>query len=192
LAYFENLLLSDWENPYADVSRSHAYLEFREQLASNLAAAHTDRALWRQMMTGHMFPPNPGRDPYTMPDYFGWWQAENAFRRGFQAEADRRARDALRSDLREAIREHPQHELTDDNLTEIAERFKADPALAEVLIKLATEFAQDTAPPFQNITELIDAVWAKREKAYIQFSPRYYPLRSVGGGGFFGLGGLRR
>lgn len=175
----------EYENAYA-VVKSVAFNRFVSALKTDMRSARTDRALWRKMTENEEFPPDlPRNDPYALPEYLSWWQAENAFRRGYMDASEDSFYEHLRDRIREAARAH-RGVVTSEAWGEVAEEFAVDPIAHAFLLRFV-----DDPPESLHTKKLAEDLRARRDLAYQQFSPYYEPLRSVTGSGFFGLGRRR-
>lgn len=186
------LPIEEWTNPYATLENPVPWNTFVADLAEGLAAARTDKQLWAELVQQGKTPVDPVRnDPYAMPEYFGWWQAENAFRRGFIAAADGDTQSGLRDTLKTEITRRG-NKVTAQAMAAVASSFEGDPAISHFFEQYGGELENGTATQFSKLTDLLDTAWAYREKAYQQFSPHYYPERAQhGGAGFLGVRGRR-
>jgi hypothetical protein len=191
VVYF-NTTESEINNPYFDVATSKAYfVQFRQRLVAELQAASTNRTSWKTMMQAGRFPPDPPkRDPYGLPEYFGWWQAENAFRRGFKDAWDRQLREQLNEAFGDAVRRgggmlsaEDARDLGDSGGEAIDQFFTA---LGD---GIEASVASGSPPPFGGSRKkTLDALQHALDASAPQFSPFFYPVRSVGGAGFTGVG----
>ena len=186
VSYF-NIKVSEGENPYATIGRYVVFEHFRNNLKDRMAKARTDHTLWREMAEHNKFPPDLDRsNPYRLPEYFSWWQAENAFRRGYSEAADDSFYSLIKDDIREAAQRH-RGVVTSSAWAEIAEAFEGrDPVAFDFFMRL-----QDDPPESLSLKKLVGDLAKQRDLAYQQFSPHDMPLRSVTGAGFFGLGRRR-
>jgi hypothetical protein len=188
---------------------------FREEIAARLAAARADKQVWAEMVNAGQLPPEarraailysggrtkrggysqkttasthavPAGDPYALPEYFDWWQAENAFRRGYMKDADSNTNGTLSQTVRNRVKQAGR--FTQNVALELSRT--QDPAFAHFFTEYAAELGAGTAVQFATVSDLTAAAMAYREAAYQQFSPYYQPLLPGGGGGFFGLGAI--
>ena len=175
-----------YSNPYAVVKPVFFNVWSRE-LQRQMNKARGDRALWREMAENNEFPPDLDRsNPYKLPEYFSWWQAENAFRRGYSEAADDSFYSLIKDDIREAAQRH-RGVVTSTAWAEIAEAFEGRDSVAfDFFMRL-----QDDPPESLSLKKLTGDLAKQRDLAYQQFSPHYQPLRSVTGAGFFGFGRRR-
>ena len=176
----------DYKNPYA-VVKPVIFDRFVRRRKSDMEEAKRDRQQWRVMSERGLFPPDlPRNDPYRLPEYLSWWQAENAFRRGYSEAADDSFYSLIKDDIREAAQRH-RGVVTSSAWAEIAEAFEGrDPVAFDFFMRL-----QDDPPESLSLKKLTGDLAKQRDLAYQQFSPHYQPLRSVTGAGFFGLGRRR-
>jgi hypothetical protein len=191
VVYF-NTVESEINNPYFDTATSRAYfVQARQRLVVDLDDARTDRQKWKQMTQLGTFPPDPPKnDPYGLPAYFGWWQAENAFRRGFKDAWDRQLREQLNEAFGDAVRRSGGM-LSADDARSLGD--SGGEALAQFFTALGDAIeaavASGSAPPFGGSRKkTLDALQRALDDSSPQFSPFFYPVRSVGGGGFMGIG----
>lgn len=170
-----------WDDPGADVSNKLAYVKIGTQLMYLLGGARTNRAVQRKLYADGLYPPNLGKDPYEIPAYFGWWQSENAFRRGFMAHYEDAFMGTFKSRLKELHRRDG-GVLTQSGMEELAEEYNRDPYLNEYFSALAENIEQGKPAPFNSLKAFWDDLNAKRDLAYEQFSPYYRALRWASGG----------
>lgn len=190
LGYFA-LPVDEWTNPYASLENPVPWNAFVAELAEALAAARNDKQLWAQLVAEGRTPVDPARDPYALPEYFGWWQAENAFRRGYIAQLEGPQQTTLRDTLKNEITRRG-NKVTAQAMTAVASSFENDPAIAHFFEQYGGELEAGTAKQFGKLTDLLTIVWDYRERAYQQFSPYFYPERAQhGGAGFLGIRGRR-
>lgn len=175
-----------YEDPGYDVSNRMLFRKDIEHLQSYLNEARTNRNTWNRLMQAGAFPPNPGKDPYVFPAYFGYWQAENAFRRGFMEQYEERYlddfKDALKNEFSSAG-----NILTRSTMEGFASRYEDDPYLARYFSELAEAVEQGKPTPFTSLKALYQDLLKKREYAYRQFSPYFIPLRWAPGAGLVGI-----
>ena len=186
VSYFE-AEPDDYENPFADVSSPQIYTSFVRSLELALNQARTDRNLWVRMKQEDAFPPEPPRsDPYGVPAYLGWWQTENAFRRGYKSVLDQQSYDRLKRNLKDTI-DRDGGVLTAEGARSIAR--SSDEFLSDFFDQLSEQIERDdeALSQFGTLREMMTTIWVLRERAYQQFSPQHFPLTSRGGGGFFGV-----
>jgi len=179
----------DWSSPYATFE-PQAYEHWMTALADTMAKARQNKQHWAQLVAAGSLPPNPPKhDPYGLPEYLGWWQSENAFRRAFQGEFEAEFVDELGTRVRNEVRR--EGKLTSSTMHDLARYYANDPATAQFFIELEEAFRAGNAPEFGKVSVLIDAILAYRANAYIQFSPHHIPERAVGSF-LFGVGTKRR
>ena len=178
---------TEYQNPYAQLGTPVVFGHFVDALRDRMHMARTDRALWRKMAEQNEFPTDLDRsNPYRLPEYLSWWQAENAFRRGYSEAADDSFYSLIKDDIREAAQRH-RGVVTSSAWAEIAEAFEGrDPVAFDFFMRL-----QDDPPESLSLKKLTGDLAKQRDLAYQQFSPHYQPLRSVTGAGFFGFGRRR-
>jgi hypothetical protein len=177
-----------YENPYADVSNPVAWIAFKTALEHNLKLASRDRSVWLDLYRDGGLPPDPVPSrPYDLPPYFDWWQAENAFRRGYVARFEEALTNGLKSDIKYYVNRDG-GVITEDAARSIAKNYEEDLVVAAFFNELADELNADPdTSKYPTLRDLIAAMQQRRAVAYQQFSPEYMPLISRGGGGFFGL-----
>jgi hypothetical protein len=205
-----------WTDPYALVTESPVWQAFVTRIQAALLAAREDREVWAQLLQSGELPPDaykagigeqwdrdkiskrvaPKRsvyreDPLVLPEYFGWWQAENAFRRGYIEQLEAHAKDHLREIAKSQIT-RAGGKVTARAMYDVAGAYPGDPALAHFFQEYSKELGAGTAAQFKNLSAMLDVAWAYREKAYLQFSPFHYPKGAGGRGGGGGFLGVRK
>ena len=196
-----------WEN-------AAAWQLFKATVAERLAEAKQDPQVWAQMVNDGLLPPEarragvlysggkrggqratasrwtaPPADPYELPEYFGWWQAENAFRRGYVAKATENDQDRLTDRVRSAVRARGGN-MTANVAQSLASDYRGrNPALEHFFEAYAEELQQGTAKQFAKVSDLVKAALAYEEQAYLQFNPWYMPLFGAQAS-IFGVKGL--
>jgi len=205
LSYYKATRPDSYLDPGFDLSGDSKFGDFKSSLETQLAAAKKDAKYFKQLANeGRLPPPDPRPATYSgrfrptashrvlvsalyeLPEYMQWWQAENAFRRGYKHEMDESTESNLLDAVREEVKENGG--LTVKGMREIAQNFQGDPVIHEFFSNLANEFEEDIAPSFGSVSQLMTAVWTAREHSYQQFDPNFKALRWVGGG----LAGSRR
>lgn len=172
-----------YTNPYVTLGDPHVYVQYTLALQRQMTHAQANREAWKKMKFNNEFPPDPDpRDPYKLPAYFGWVQAEVAFRRGYMRGVEEIVANALKKALKEA------DDFTPEVFEQLAVNFKNDPVMRDYFNKLAEIYGGANAPSEVSLKALFDDIMRKRERAYQQFSPYFYPHRSVQGAGFSGFG----
>lgn len=174
--------LDAYTNAYATLGNPQHYTDYLFNLQGRMRLAYEDREVWKQMKLNSEFPPDPDpRDPYKLPAYFGWVQAEVAFRRGYMRGVEEIVTNALKKTLKEA------DDFTPEVFEELAKCFYKDPIMRDYFMKLAEVYGGANAPSEVSLKAMFDDIMRKRERAYQQFSPYFYPHRSVQGSGFSGF-----
>jgi hypothetical protein len=178
--------LDAYEDPGYDVSNTYAYDRFRDEIALTLKSASQSRSVLQSMQENGTLPPTLNKNPYVLPDYFEWWQAENAFRRGFMAEYELRTLAEIKESLKTRFR-GAGNKLTTSVMNALVKVNEEDPYVARYFKDLAEGFAQKRPFPFGDLKALLTDLIKKRELAYQQFSPYFYPLRWAPGAGLVGI-----
>jgi hypothetical protein len=179
-------LLDAYEDPGYDISYTYVYDRFRDEIALTLKSASQSRDVLQSMQANGTLPPILNKNPYTLPDYFEWWQAENAFRRGFMAEYELRTLAEIKESLKTRFR-GAGNKLTTSVMNALVEVNEEDPYVARYFKDLAEGFAQNRPFPFGDLKALHTDLIKKRELAYQQFSPYFQPLRWAPGAGLVGI-----
>jgi hypothetical protein len=185
-----------WEDPGADISDKYAYRGWVESLAHELDRARKSRSIGQQLVQKGSWPPITAKDPFAIPDYFFWWQAENAFRRGFMALYEQSFLDAFKKSFKEAV-VNSGNMLTAASMQQLADDYERDPFIANYLEEVGDELEQKNLGRFNKIPTgpngnpslraIYDNMVKERQRAYQQFSPYFQPLRWVPGGGLVGI-----
>lgn len=200
-----------WEN-------STIWQNFKASVQENLDEAKADKEVWAQYLNEGLLPPEarhagviysggqtkrggysqkatayrwsaPPADPWALPEYFQWWQAENAYRRGYVAAATANTQDQLGSAVRNAVRARGGN-MTANVARAVASDYRnQDPALEHFFEAYADELDQGTAKQFAKVSDLVKAALEYQEQAYLQFNPWYMPLLGAQAS-IFGLKGL--
>lgn len=183
----------DWSSPYASF-KPVAFVKLFTRLQEAMRAAREDHDQIFEMMRAGVWPPGQptvvkkGVDPFRLPEWLDYWQAENAFRRGYQDAWDSHALSTLESELRRTI-QRGGGKFTESKMREIARNWSADPAVAQFFTDFADAYAAGTTDGLpRSISTIMAAVRDYRDKVYVQFSPYYFPERAHGSG-FLGLRG---
>lgn len=174
-----------WEDPGFDVSNKVAYVRFLEKLQSDLRLARSSVTAQRSLQAQKLFPPMPEKDPFTLPAYFGWWQSENAFRRGFVKFYDTHFLRTLKDEVKSEFRDNG-NIFTIDTMRELAKEYDQDPFVAKFYTELADATEQGQTP-YTSLKACWDDMIKRRAVAYEQFSPYFTPLRWVRGAGLVGI-----
>lgn len=178
--------MDDWDKPGLDISHKKVYVEEVNTLNTLLNGARTNRAVARKMVSQGIFPPNPGSDPFVVPAYFSWWQAENAFRRGFMGYYENRSIDAFRDTLKETFH-NDGNILTQSGMENLSSMYTNDPFIDLYFKQMAEDLEQNKPEPFSSLKALYQDLLRRREHAYRQFSPFFMPLRWAPGAGLVGM-----
>lgn len=188
-----------WDDPGADISDKKAYFGFVYSLQEELKRAKTSRAVGQQLVARGWWPPViQQRDPFTVPDYFYWWQAENAFRRGFMALYEQSFLDKLKYEINDKfVANSSVKRLTAAGMKQLADDYERDPFLANYFFEVGEELERKNYSRFTNVAAgsrgkpslkaIYQDMTAERHRAYQQFSPYFQPLRWVPGGGLVGV-----
>jgi hypothetical protein len=199
MSYFADARADSYLDQGFDLSGGNKFIEFRDDLAAQLKAAKNDPKIFKKLAgEGQLPPPDPRPSAYSgrhrptashrvlvsalyePPEYMQWWQAENAFRRGYQEVFEEHTKHDLLDLVRDEVRENDG--MTVKAMRAIAERFEDDPVVYEFFTNLASEFEEDIAPSFNSVSQLMTIVDTARAHSYQQFDPRFKALRWVGGG----------
>lgn len=175
-----------WEDPGYDISNKRRYFNVVDELASLLQGAKTNRRYWQDLMQAGGFPPNPPKDPYTLPAYFTWWQAENAFRRGFVSSYEARYFDEFKEQLKNRFRSDG-NILTRTTMDALSSKYNKDPFIALYFLEMIQNVDSGKPSPFSSLKAMYNDLLQRREKAYEQFSPYFQPLRWAPGAGLVGI-----
>lgn len=177
----------NWDDPGFDVSNKHAYTQAVQQIQTLMLGAKTNRGVQQKMVQDGLYPPELGRDPYAIPAYFGWWQAENAFRRGFMSAYEDRFLHTFKESLKN-VYHGDGNILTESGMEGLADEYHGDPFIRLYLSEMASDIAQPgKGLPFSSLKAIYLDLLAKREQAYQQFSPYFQALRWAPGGGLVGI-----
>ena len=181
--YTKSRDLDAYTNPYTTLGEPHVYVQYTLALQRQMSQAQVSLEAWKKMKLDKEFPPDPDpRDPYKLPAYFGWVQAEVAFRRGYMLGVEEIVANALKRALKES------DDFAPETLVELAGHFRNDPIVRDYFTALAEIYSSEKMPENVSTRALFDDIMRKRERAYQQFSPYFYPHRSVHGAGFSGFG----
>jgi hypothetical protein len=198
-----------------------AWAKFRHKVTEDLEQCRADKEYWASLIASGDLPPENRQnymhithsskhggsqharisryahqhgDPYALPEYFDWWQAEYAFRRGyrdtFEGDGDNSIEESLRATLKDQIQRGGGQAITANKMQGVAQVYRNDPALQHFFTEYANELHNGTAKQFAKLSDLIVVAVRYRDSAYEVFSPEVLPAR--GGGSFFGLGRTRR
>lgn len=198
-----------------------AWAKFRHKVTEDLERSRTDKEYWASLIASGDLPPENRQnyvhikhsskrggsqhatmsryagqhgDPYALPEYFDWWQAEYAFRRGYKEAIDVAGGYSIEQNLREVLKDQIQRgggqAITANKMQGVAQVYRNDPALQHFFTEYANELHNGTAKQFAKLSDLIAVAVRYRDRAYEVFSPEVLPAR--GGGSFFGLGRTRR
>lgn len=191
MGYFETPsgkpLTSDaWEDPGYDISNKFRFLKSVEDLKRELDKARTNRSVQQALMKQGFFPPNVGKDPYAIPEYFTWWQSENAFRRGYVMAYET----TFLHDFKELLKNRFRNDgniLTSGTMKHIALMYAEDPSISIYFKDMHDAVDKGQPWPFSSLRATYDDMLRKREKAYQQFDPHFQPLRWLPGAGLVGI-----
>ncbi len=185
MVYFQTEDENAFNDPGADVSNPHRFRVFADSLRNDLQAARTNKKLWNELISEGRLPPDPTRGrPYELPEYFSWWQAENAFRRGYMEATEAEARDEIVALLK---REARGGAVTPEGFRAVADVFEKDVVVATFFNELADGLEDGTAKNYSSVKDLLQDLRAIRGPAYQQFDPRFRHLRWAPGAGLVGL-----
>lgn len=176
-----------WEDPGYDISNKFRYFQFVYALREELTRARTSRQTSQNLLQRGAFPPVPAKgDPYAIPDYFGWWQAENAFRRGYMEAYEDAFVQNFKTDLKNRFRSDG-NILTRSTMERFSETYDEDPIISAYFKEMIASLDKGQPWPLNSLKATYNDILQRREKAYQQFSPYFQPLRWLPGAGLVGI-----
>ena len=175
-----------WEDPGYDVSNKLRFLKAVKELKHELDKARTNRSVQQALVQTGFFPPNPGKDVYAIPEYFTWWQSENAFRRAYVMSYETAFLHDFKAELKRRFR-NDGNIVTRGTMVALSEQYEDDPLISRYFSEMRDMLDKQQPWPHTSLRAMYDDLLRKRERAYQQFDPHFQPLRWVPGAGLVGI-----